>query len=169
MPDAPQDGNAPQLASIIESLREQERASRAAFERLGALAESVDSRIREELRAAFVEEFQALGSAALRAEEALQRVRRVASVRMAAWALGVTIGCAGLSIAVAWVVLPSRAQLAQLRGERDALLAGVEQLEGRGGKIDLRRCGAARRLCVRIERTAPAFGEHADYLIVKGY
>jgi hypothetical protein len=45
----------------------------------------------------------------------------------------------------------------------------VEALEQRGGLLDLRRCGNDARWCVRVDRHAPAYGEQADYLVVKGY
>jgi len=35
--------------------------------------------------------------------------------------------------------------------------------------VQLRHCGAARRLCVRVDRGAPLYGEAADFLVVKGY
>jgi len=169
MPDVVAESTPPQLAALLEGLRGQEQSWRAALARLDSLAATVESVVRDELRTAFVEEFQALGSAALRAEEALQRVSRVASLRIALWTLGVSVACAAMPIVVAWAVLPSRSQLTQLRGERDALAATVAQLDERGGKIELRHCGGARRLCIRVDRSAPAFGEGADYLIVKGY
>jgi hypothetical protein len=35
--------------------------------------------------------------------------------------------------------------------------------------LDVRTCGASARLCVRVDRNAPAYGPGADYLVVKGY
>jgi hypothetical protein len=35
--------------------------------------------------------------------------------------------------------------------------------------MELRRCGDAQRLCVRVDRSAPAYGAGADFFIVKGY
>ena len=45
----------------------------------------------------------------------------------------------------------------------------IARLTQQGGHVELRRCGAARRLCVRVDRGAPMYGEAADYLVVKGY
>ena len=139
------------------------------LEMLGVLTRGLDQIIRQEIRGALVEEFQALGDAGRCAAQALQAVRRVASVRTALWAVAVVVVCALVPLAVSWVVLPSRAQLQSLRATRDQLEANVALLERRGGRIDLRRCGPAGRVCVRIDRAAPAFGPGADYLIVKGY
>jgi hypothetical protein len=33
----------------------------------------------------------------------------------------------------------------------------------------LRHCGDAQRLCVRVERAAPRYGEGGEYAIVQGY
>ncbi len=59
--------------------------------------------------------------------------------------------------------------MSALRAQRDELAAGIARLQAAGGRIEWRRCGATQRLCVRVERTAPAFGDHADFLVVKGY
>ncbi|MGH8327807.1 MAG: hypothetical protein ACRET2_13715, partial [Steroidobacteraceae bacterium] len=67
-----------------------------------------------------------------------------------------------------WWMLPSRSEVAALRARRDALAANIARLQQRGGSVDLRRCGARARLCVRVDRDAPAYGADADYLIVKG-
>jgi hypothetical protein len=136
---------------------------------LGALSRGLDQIVRQEIRGALVEEFQALGDAGRHATEALEAVRRVASARTAVWAVAVVLACAVVPLAVAWIMLPSPAQLERLRAARDELEANVALLDRRGGRIDLRRCGPAGRLCVRVERAAPAYGSQADYLIVKGY
>jgi hypothetical protein len=140
-----------------------------AIERLGALAEGLDRVVRQEIRSAFVEEFQMLGAASQRAAEALHGVRRAASVRVAAWAIALVVVCSAIPVAISWALIPSRAALTQMRRERDELAASVDHLQQQGGKIELRRCGAERRLCVRIDRSAPAYGPQADYLVVKGY
>ncbi len=141
----------------------------AAIERLGVLVEDLERVVRQEIRSAFVEEFQMLGAASQRAAEALHGVRRAASMRIAAWAVALSVACSAIPVVVSWAVIPSRAALAQMRRERDELAASVDRLQLQGGKIDLQRCGVERRLCVRIERSAPAYGPQADYLVVKGY
>jgi hypothetical protein len=56
-----------------------------------------------------------------------------------------------------------------LRAQRDELRLNVAKLEQLGGHIDWRRCGDSRRLCVRVDRKAPTYGEKADYLVIDGY
>jgi hypothetical protein len=140
-----------------------------AIERLSAMAQDLDQVVRQELRSAFAEEFQMLGAASERAAQALHAVRRAASIRVALWAIGVTVACSAIPLAVAWAALPSQAELARMSEERDELAASLARLREQGGKVDLRRCGTAGRLCVRVDRSSPAYGADADYLIVKGY
>ena len=157
------------LRPLLEGLHRQQQQAQDTLERAESLAQGLDQVVRQELRAAFAEEFQMLGEASARAAQALWAVRRAASVRIALWAIGVATACSVLPAALAWSVLPSRAEVARLRRERDLLAASVARLENEGGRIDLRRCGSPSRLCVRVERSGPAYGTHADYLIVKGY
>jgi hypothetical protein len=56
-----------------------------------------------------------------------------------------------------------------LRARREELAASVAKLEQQGGRIEWRRCGEARRLCVRVDRKAPSYGEKADYYVIEGY
>ena len=154
---------------LTEAVQRQQREAEAAIDRLSAMAERLDEVVRAEIRSAFCEEFRMLGATSERAAQALHAVRRAASVRVALWTVGVTVACSVIPLALAWTVLPSRAQLARMRDEREELAARLERLRDQGGKIDLRRCGAAGRLCVRVERSSPAYGADADYLIVKGY
>jgi hypothetical protein len=76
---------------------------------------------------------------------------------------------AALPFALAWWLLPSRAELQALRATRDELAGNIARLSERGAQAQLRRCGSERRLCVRIDRSAPAYGESGEYLVVKGY
>jgi len=55
-----------------------------------------------------------------------------------------------------------------LRTERDELASNIAVLNQRGARADLRRCGAG-HLCVRVDLSAPRYGESSDYLVIKGY
>jgi hypothetical protein len=70
---------------------------------------------------------------------------------------------------VATWVLPSPATIAALRAQQAALSQNVARLTQLGGKAQWRSCGEAARLCVRVDRGAPVYGEKADYYVVKGY
>ena len=133
------------------------------------LARELEQTVRDEVRAAFLEEFEALGQAGRRAAEALDAVRRVASLRLAVWASIVIVCCSAIPLAIVHISLPTRAELIRLRNERDALVAEVERLKQQGGRIDLRRCGGEGRLCARVEASAPRYGSNGDYMVLKGY
>ena len=66
-------------------------------------------------------------------------------------------------------MLPSRTEVEGLRAALAELSANLTRLAQHCGRLQLRRCGAAARLCVRIDRAAQVYGESADYAIVKGY
>jgi hypothetical protein len=110
-----------------------------------------------------------LGSDTRRAAEALQCLRRAANLRAALWTVAVTALCSVIALGEACWVMPSRAEIGALRAKRDELASAVSQLEQRGGRLELRRCGDTSRLCVRVDRKAPVYGETADYFVVKGY
>jgi hypothetical protein len=78
------------------------------------------------------------------------------------------LACA-VPLAAAWWLLPSRGEVAALGAHRDALAAEIARLEGQGARMELRRCGAAQRLCVRIDRKAGSFGDRGDFLVLQGY
>ena len=113
---------------------------------------------------------RALGDAAgIRAADTLSQVHRATAVRFARWSFGIVSACALAPTVLSWALLPSRAQLLQARQTLEQLSAGVAQLSRQGGRIDLRQCGTGNRLCVRVDRKSPYYGENADYMVLKGY
>ena len=125
--------------------------------------------IREEIRRAFIAELGALIDESTRAANELRALGRAATLRVAyrGALIGVVPGVLVVLLLSHW--LPPAGQIAALRLERQQLSAAVAQLADSGGRIDLRHCGNASRLCVRVDRRAPAYGEQADYLVVRGY
>jgi hypothetical protein len=156
------------LGLLMEAAHAQQALAASALERLTAHASGLDDIVREEIRRTLVEELQSLGDESKRAAEALRRLGRSANTRVVLWSVGLTLLCA-VPMCGEWWLLPSQGELAALRSKRDDLAASVAGLEQRGGRIDLRRCGGTDRLCVRVDRKAPAYGEAADYFVVKGY
>ena len=125
--------------------------------------------MREEIRATLLEELQSLGEDSRRAAEALRNLRRAANLRVAVWSVAMAALSAAAPCARAWWILPTRGDIAALGAERERLTANVARLSQQGGRVELRRCGAAQRLCVRVDRSAPFYGDAADFLVVKGY
>ena len=99
----------------------------------------------------------------------LERRSRASSVRLARWSFGVVSGCALVPALLSWMLMPSRTQLLQARQTFDQLSSAIAQLSREGGRIELRHCGAANRLCVRVDRKSPFYGESADFVVLKGY
>jgi hypothetical protein len=157
-----------QTGLLMEAAQAQQKAVEALMHRLAEAVTGLDGVIRDELRRAFVEEFRALSATSQAAADSLSQVRRAAGRRMAMWAIAVSVASAAAPCLLSWAVLPSRAEVASLRAQRNELVEGIAELERRAGHIDLRRCGESARLCVRVERSAPVYGTDGDYRIIKG-
>jgi hypothetical protein len=157
---------------LMESAQAHQRLAESQLEKLRAHTQDLDGVVRDEIRRTLIEEMQMLTMESKRAIQVLQRIRHGAAVRGALWCIVISILCTGIPITIIRWALPSESEIAGLRARRDALAASVAALErrgGRGGRIEWRRCGAEVRLCVRVDRKAPAYGEQADFFVVAGY
>jgi len=157
------------LGMLMEAAQAQQRAADSAVRKLRSVVNELTASVGEEARRVFLDELQMLAGDSRRAADALHQVGRAANLRVVLWSIGITSLCTAIPLAVACWSLPSKAQLAVLQARREQLEAQVSVLEQRGGRMELRRCGEAARLCVRVDRKAPIYGEQSDYLIVKGY
>ncbi|MGH8143669.1 MAG: hypothetical protein ACREU2_14275 [Steroidobacteraceae bacterium] len=157
------------LGLLVETAQAHQQLADQSLTQLRLHAEGLDAVVRDEIRRTFVDECGALVHEAHGAADALLNLRRSASRRLACWSLVCAAVSAGAALMVLERLLPSQAQMASLRAQRSQLSAVVEQLAASGGRIDLRRCGSTQRLCVRVDRRAPAYGEAGDYFILEGY
>ncbi len=139
------------------------------IERLRTHTQDLDAVVRDEIRRTLIEELRELTAEVDGAVAALRRVRLAGSLRLAIGAFSLSAAVCCVPAAAVWWLLPSQRQIAALRAERAALTRNLAEIESRGARIQWSRCGASRRLCVRIERHAPAYGGGADYAVVKGY
>jgi hypothetical protein len=158
-----------QIGLLMEAAQAQQAMAETVLEKLKGQMSTLDDVVRDEIRRALVEELQVLGAESQRAAESLRRLGRAANARMTLWSVGLTLLCTAIPLCGQWWFIPSQHEIQSLRLERDSLAASVASLAGRGGRIDLRRCGGTDRLCVRVDRKAPAYGDAGDYLVVKGY
>jgi uncharacterized protein involved in exopolysaccharide biosynthesis len=154
---------------LMESAQAHQKLAEAHLEKLHTHTRDLDGVVREEIRQTFVEELRALTAEADRAARALGGMKRAANMRGVLWNLGAAILCTAIPAGIARWTLPSAAEIAALREQRDALALSIAHLERRGGRVEWRSCGDAGRLCVRIDRKAPIYGENADYYVVKGF
>ncbi len=148
---------------ILETVRAQQSQLDGMLATLEARSRDLDASMGEAVQRALME------PAGLRAIEALSQVHRATATRFARWSFGVVSLCALAPMSLSWILMPSRAQLLQARQTLDQLSAGAAQLSREGGRIELRHCGATNRLCVRIDRKSPFYGDSADFMVLKGY
>lgn len=157
------------LGLLMEAAHAQQTLAESALEKLNAHTRELDTVVRDEIRHTLVEELQVVMNEARRSAEALRRLRRSANLRVGLWSLGLTLVCSAMPLLLAWWLLPSPSEVIALRAKRDELAAAVARLEQRGARLDIRRCGGSNRLCVRVDRKAPTYGEAGDYVVVKEY
>ena len=165
----PLDEDSMKFGLLLEAAQTQQELIASEISQLQAHARGLDDIVREQIRRTLVEELGSVIEESTRVVMALRALERVARVRFVGWTMAMTLLVAAITAASAWWLLPPPSQMNALRLKREQLLAELENLEQRGGRIDLRRCGSEQRWCVRVDRQAPAFGQQADYLIVKGY
>lgn len=165
----PLDEQTMNLGLLMEAAQAQKSMAETVLERLAEHVQGLDTVVRDEIRRTLVSELELLGTDSKRAAEALRGLIRAANVRTLAWSIGITALCSAIPLLGARWLLPSRSDVAALEAKRDALASNIAKLEQRGALTEIRRCGAEVRLCVRVDRKAPAYGDSADYLIIKGY
>ena len=154
---------------LMEGVQAHQQLAEASLEKLRAHTRGLDEVVRDEIRRTLIDELQELTTENRRAVQSLVALRRAANARGVFISMGVAaLGAFMLCALVRWA-LPSASEIAALRTQRDALTQSVARLEQRGGRVEWRRCGPLARLCVRVERKAPTYGEQADYWVVKGY
>ena len=156
------------LGLLIEAAQAQQTLAAATLDRLREHTAGLDGVVREEIRSTLLEEMRALAEDSHGAAEALRRLQRSAKLRLASWAAGVLSLVSLLPFALFWWLLPTRDEIQTLTARRDELSANIARLSRQGAGVELRRCGVRQRLCVRVDRSAPAYGPAGDFLIVKG-
>ena len=154
---------------LMDTVQAQQKLAAVCLKQLKVSTQDLNSVVREEVRGTLVQELEALSTDTRRAAEALAELTRTASRSVALWTLALSCGCTLVGLGIAWWVLPSREELSVLRARRAELATAVSALERQGGRIDLRRCGADQRWCVRVDRDAPVYGTAGDYRVVLGY
>lgn len=153
----------------MESAHAQHQLAESALARLEAHTRGLDAVVRDEIRQTFTAECGELEEELQKTALALRSLQRIAERRAASWTIVIVTTVAGAAIAALEYAMPSGRDIEKLRSERDTLSLQIKQLIDLGGRLELRRCGEHARLCVRVDRGAPSYGDAADYLIVKGY
>jgi len=152
----------------METAQTHQKLAEAAIEKLSEHTQALEAVARDQIKRGLVDALKTVHTDAQRAVEALQKVKRAANARVTLWTLCLTGISVAIALFVAWVVLPTPAEIVRLRTERDELASNIAVLNQRGARADVRRCGVG-RVCVRVDLSAPRYGESSDYLVIKGY
>ena len=169
MSDRALDDSTMQFGLLMESAQAHQKMAEAHLQRLQAHTQDLDEVVRDEIRRTLVEELRDLTAESMQAASALRRMKRAADLRGLLWAALLALLATAIPAAVVRWILPSAGEIVTLRLRRDQLLASVQRLEQRGGRTEWRHCGESARLCVRIDKSSPAYGEKGDFFIAKGY
>jgi hypothetical protein len=154
---------------LMESAQAHQKLAESQLDKLRTHTQDLDGVVRDEIRRTLVEELQMLTAETARATRALQEVGRGAGAHRALWSFMFALIGVLVPFGVARWILPSAAEVSTLRARRDELSLNISKLEQLGGRIDWRHCGETRRLCVRVDRKAPTYGEKGDYYVIDGY
>jgi hypothetical protein len=166
---APAEDPVIRLGLLMESAQTHQRLAENQLDALRGHTRELDAVVREAIRTTLVQELQELNQEMVRAAAAMRKVSRQANLRATLLGLAPALLCTLLSLGAARWLLPSESSLAILRAQESKLTANVEALAQRGGRVAWRQCGERLRLCVRIDRSAPAYGQHAEYVVLDGY
>jgi hypothetical protein len=153
---------------LLETAQAQQRVGEEVFERLRDHLRALDVLVRSEVGRAACETLEALSSEAQQTEAALRSLRQETTVRVLTWSTAAMVLSAAIGLVILHVLVPSSAQVSELRARRAHYASDIQRLRQFGGAVDLRRCGTTGRLCVRVHPHGPRYGRHRDYLLVKG-
>ena len=162
------DQDSVKLGLLMETAQTHQKLAEEAIGKLNEQTQGLQAVVRDQIQRALVDALKTVHAEAQRAVEALQKIKREANARVTLWTVGPTAISAGIALFIAWWVLPTPAEIARLRTERDGLASNIAVLNQRGARADLRLCGAG-RVCVRVDLSAPRYGETSDYMVIKGY
>jgi hypothetical protein len=165
----PIDDTTMQFGLLMESAQAHQKLAETHLERLRAHTEDLDDVVRDEIRRTLVEELRELTAESAQAAAALRRMKRAADLRGLLWTAALAVLATTIPAVFMRWILPSGAEIDGLRVRRDRMLASVQKLELVGGRADLRHCGDGARLCIRIDKSSPAYGEKGDFFVIKGY
>lgn len=150
------------LALAFATAQTQQQLADAALKKLHEHTRGLDTIVRETVRTAMLEQLKALHVETDRTVEALRRVHRRALNRVFVLTLASAAFGLALGLTPMFVFIPSPEEIVQRQ-------ATVAALNAQGARAQLNPCADAHghpRLCVRIDRTAGAFGPIGDYAVI---
>ena len=156
-----------EVGLLLETVQSQQRLAGETLAQLGEQLQSLERGVRADVAQAAREAFLELSAEADAVSTQLLGLRRAIGMRAALWSAAAALASAAVTVLAVRLLVPSAAQIDALRARRALFAADIRRLREYGGSVELRRCGAHGRLCVRVQRTGPVFGAHGDFLLVK--
>jgi hypothetical protein len=156
-----------EVGLLLETVQSQQRLAEETLARLGEQLRSLETEVGAQVAYAAREAFLQLGAEADAVRTQLLGLRRAVGMRAALRSAAAALASAAMTVLAVRLLVPSAAQIDALRARRALFAADVRRLREYGGSVELRRCGAQGRLCVRVQRAGPVFGAHGDFLLVK--
>ena len=135
------DQDSVKLGLLMETAQTHQKLAEAAIDKLSQHTQSLEAALKVQIERALVDALRTVHAEAQGAVEALRKMKRAANARLTLWTLGLTATSAAIALFVAWWVLPTPAEIARLRTERNKLASDIAVLNQRGARADLRRCG----------------------------
>src|SRR2546429_14762 len=130
---APVEDLSMKVGLLIGAAEPQQALAAAALEQLREHAAGLDGIVREEIRSTLIEQLGALEEDSRRAAQSLRALKQAASLRLAAWSVGVAALSAAIPLTVGGWLLPSHAEVAALRATRSELSSHIAQRSPQGG------------------------------------
>ena len=144
-------------------------ARTAASEAAAGASKAVDDALRGRIDP-LLASINATGTVAEQAARRLEGVAQALSLRVIMSTACIAMSIVAASVAAGWMLTPD--DLPALRAERAALIAQVQELEARGGRINLGRCDVRGRVvpCVEVPREALRYERDGRaYVVPVGY
>ena len=157
------------IGLLMESAQAHQKLVEQSLTSLRSHTQDLDAVVRDAIARTLTREIQEMTAECNRASHALRDMKRAAGLRFFLWNIGVVLVCTLVPVVMVNFMLPSATEIDALRERRDSLAMNVARLERVAGKAQWRECGDIPRLCIRVDRKAPVFGEQSDYFVVKGY
>jgi len=157
------------IAALIDAADAAQARALEAIDALNATRAGLQQAVAQAARASTQEALKSLHGELERAQHVVINLQRL-SLWRAAWqhAMVALVAIVITLVAVSWYV-PSMSDMQSLRAEKAQLEASIADLEQRGAKLQISRCGPERRVCVAVDDYAGIYGKAGDYRIAKGY
>jgi len=157
------------IAALIDAADAAQARALEAIDALNATRAGLQQAVAQAARASTQEALKSLHGELEHAQRVVVDLQRL-SLWRAAWqhAMVALVAIVVTLVAVRWYV-PSVSDMQALRTEKSQLEASIADLEQRGAKLQISRCGPERRVCVAVDDYAGIYGKAGDYRIAKGY